>query len=136
MKIFIAGVMQSNRTDDQIDDQSYRSIITEALEASIPNVEVLDPWALNPDSVNYSDEQAFNTFHSMTKLAGTADYLIAYLPRPSMGTAMEMWEARQHGVPIIAITPYIHHWAIKHVATTILPDLDTLLTGIRNRSIL
>ena len=136
MKIFIAGVMQSNRTDDQIDDQSYRSIITETLKASLPNVDVIDPWALNPDSVNYSDEQAFETFHSMTGLAGTADYLIAYLPRPSMGTAMEMWEARQNNVPIIAVTPFVHHWAIKHVAATILPDLETLLSGIRNRSIL
>ncbi len=132
MHVFIAGVMQSDRQDTQIDSQDYRVRIAEALHAHIPNVTVTDPWALNPDSVNYDADTARHTFLTMTKLAGKADVLVAYLPRVSMGTAMEMWEAFQSGVYIIAITPFIHHWAVRFTANEILPDLETLISQIQN----
>jgi hypothetical protein len=68
----------------------------------------------------------------MTKEAGQADLLIAYLPVPSMGTAMEMWEAFQANTYIIAVTPLIHHWAVRFTADEIMPDLDSLLADIEN----
>jgi NAD-dependent SIR2 family protein deacetylase len=132
MHVFIAGIMQGERRDDQIDDQRYRVRIAKALKARVPGVKISDPWALNPDSVNYDEEKARQTFHTMTKLAGEADLLIAYLPSVSMGTAMEMWEAAQNGTYIIAVTPFVHHWAIRFTADEILPDLDSLLVTIEN----
>ncbi|GAB4273033.1 MAG: hypothetical protein Kow0080_20140 [Candidatus Promineifilaceae bacterium] len=132
MQVFLAGIMQANRNDNQIEDQSYRVQISNALKAKMPNVQIIDPWALNPNSVTYDDQTAFETFHAMTKLAGDADLLIAYLPKVSMGTAMEMWQAHQNGTYIIAVTPYVHHWAIRFTANEILPDLDTLLHQIEN----
>lgn len=136
MHVFIAGVMQGERRDDQIDSQSYRSRITEALRAHLPEVTITDPYALNPNSVNYGAEQARNTFLTMTKEAGKADLMIAYLPSVSMGTAMEMWEAFRAGVPIIAITPYVHHWAIRFTANEILPDLETLFQRIESGTLM
>ena len=97
MRVFIAGVMQGTRPDDQIGDQSYRVRISQALQKHVPGVHITDPWALNPNSVNYDDNQARHTFVTMTQEAGRADLLIAYLPVPSMGTAMEM------RVPMIAM---------------------------------
>ena len=80
-----------------------------------------------------SDERkARRTFLDMTALAGTADLLIAYLPTVSMGTAMEMWQAYQSDTYIVAVTPHVHHWAIRFTADEILPDLDTLLARIEN----
>ena len=132
MHVFIAGVMQADRRDNQIESQDYRARIAGALQAAVPNVKITDPFALNPNSVYYGEEQARNTFLTMTKKAGEADLLIAYLPQVSMGTAMEMWEAYQAGVYIIAVTPHIHHWAIRFTANEILPDLDSLLETIQN----
>ena len=132
MRVFLAGIMQATRRDDQIESQNYRVRISEALRAQNHTVDIIDPWALNPGSVNYDEEKARHTFHSMTKLAGTADLLIAYLPQVSMGTAMEMWEAHYRDTYIIAVTPFIHHWAIRFTANEILPDLDTLLAEIDN----
>ncbi|VAW43073.1 hypothetical protein MNBD_CHLOROFLEXI01-4856 [hydrothermal vent metagenome] len=132
LKVFIAGVMQSNRQDALIDDQNYRLKIAATLQRHIPNVQIIDPWAENPNSVNYSDEQARHTFLSMTAKASSADLLIAYLPRPSMGTAMEMWQAHQANVTIIAVTPFVHHWAIRFTANQILPDLDALFALMAN----
>jgi hypothetical protein len=132
MHVFLAGVMQGIRSDNQIDDQSYRTQITAALQKHAPGVQVIDPWALNPNSVTYEEEQARRTFLAMTRKTREAKLLIAYLPKPSMGTAMEMWEAYNAGLYIIAVTPYVHHWAVRFTANEILPDLETLLGEIEN----
>lgn len=132
MQVFIAGIMQGARLDDQIQSQNYRERITEALQVAIPGVQIIDPWAENPDSVNYDAVLARDTFLTMTRRAGEADLLIAYLPRVSMGTAMEMWQAFESNTYIIAITPHVHHWAIRFTADEIMPDLETLLADIGN----
>jgi len=132
MHVFIAGIMQADRTDRFIESQDYRAQIGQALRRHIPDVQILDPYALHPNSVDYDDEKARSTFLSLTRLAGTADLLIAYLPKPSMGTAMEMWQAFQANTYIVAVTPYVHHWAVRFTANEIMPDLDTLLAEIEN----
>lgn len=132
MRIFLAGIMQGTRLDNQIDSQLYRKQIAAALQTHVPEATIFDPWALNPNSVAYDDEKARHTFLSMTREAAKADMLIAYLPQPSMGTAMEMWEAFNAGLYIIAVTPLVHHWAVRFTANEILPDLDTLLADIEN----
>jgi hypothetical protein len=134
MHVFIAGVMQGARLDDRIDDQNYRVRIAEALEAHLPGVQISDPWALNPGSVDYDEDRARQTFYDMTRLAGTADLLIAYLPTVSMGTAMEMWQACQTDTYIVAVTPHKHHWAIKYTADEIVPNLESLFAKIEDGS--
>lgn len=135
MHIFIAGVMQGARLDEQIHEQDYRHAITSAITRCIPEAQIIDPWALNPNSVDYDDQRARETFFSMTARAAQADVLIAYLPTISMGTAMEMWVAHQSGSYVIAVTPYVHQWAIRFTANEILPDLDTLLAKIEDGSL-
>lgn len=132
MHVFIAGVMQGARLDNQIDDQNYRVRITETLRTYVPDVHISDPWALNPGSVDYDEESARRTFLDMTELAGQADLLIAYLPTVSMGTAMEMWQAHRSDTYIVAVTPHIHHWAIRFTADEIVPDLDSLFAKIED----
>jgi len=132
MHVFIAGVMQGARLDDQVDDQNYRVRITEALKTHLPDIKVSDPWALNPGSVDYDEARARRTFLEMTTLAGEADLLIAYLPSVSMGTAMEMWQAYQSNTYIVAITPHVHQWAIRFTADEVLPDLESLLANIQD----
>ena len=53
MKVFIGGIMQGQRQDDQIDNQAYRTRITEAFQKYAPEIGIIDPWALNPGSVHY-----------------------------------------------------------------------------------
>jgi len=132
LRVFIAGVMQANRYDTQMESQNYRLQLREVLYKHVPNVELIDPWAENPNSLDYDDEQARHTFLTMTNKASEADLLIAYLPLPSMGTAMEMWQAYQGNTYIIAVTPFVHHWAIRFTANHILPDLDSLFEWMEN----
>lgn len=126
LRVFIAGVMQANRRDNLLESQEYRLRLGQTLRQHIPDVQLIDPWAENPNSLDYDDERARHTFLTMTHKASEADLLIAYLPLPSMGTAMEMWQAYQANTYIIAITPFVRHWAIRYTADEILPDLDSL----------
>lgn len=132
LRVFIAGVMQANRRDPSMESQDYRLLLSEALRRHIPNVQLIDPWAENPNSLEYTEEQARHTFVTMTNMASEADLLIAYLPLPSMGTAMEMWQAYQANTYIIAVTPFVHHWAIRFTANEILPDLESLIGWLEN----
>jgi hypothetical protein len=132
LRVFLAGVMQANRQDTLMESQDYRLTLSEALRRHIPDVQLIDPWAENPGSLAYDDDQARHTFLTMTSKASEADLLIAYLPLPSMGTAMEMWQAYQGNTYIIAITPYVHHWAIRFTANEVLPDLESLLGWLEN----
>ena len=132
LTVFIAGIMQGSRQDHLIDDQDYRAAITKALEAYVPGVKVVDPFALDPGSVDYEHERARRTFETNTALAAETDVLIAYLPHASMGTAIEMWTAYRADKYIVAVTPLVHNWAVKVTANEILPDLESLLAEIES----
>jgi hypothetical protein len=123
MRVFIAGVMQGSRTDDRVSDQAYRRLITQVLKENVPGVEILDPWALHPESEGYDDDLARDTFLRMSRLAGQADLLVAYIPEASMGTAIEMWEAFRNGTEIFAISPMAANWVVKLLSSRVFPSL-------------
>ena len=50
------------------------------------------------------------------------DALIAFVPEASMGTAIEMWEAHQHGAAVLTISPLKHNWAVKFLSHAIYAD--------------
>lgn len=124
MKVFIAGIMQGSRMDRYIDDQDYRRMITEALADRFADVEMLDPNELHPNGVDYDDVMAKATLLEMANLASQADLLVAYVPKASMGTALEMWKAFEANVPLVTISPMAANWVIKHLSSVVLPDLE------------
>ena len=124
MKVFIAGIMQGSRMDRYIDDQDYRQIIAEALADHRTDVEVLDPNELHPNGVDYDDTTAKATLLEMANLASQADLLVAYVPKASMGTALEIWKAFEVNVPVVTISPMAANWVIKHLSSVVLPDLE------------
>ena len=132
MKVFIAGIMQGSRMDRYIDDQDYRGIIAEALADHRTDVEVLDPNELHPNGVDYDDAVAKATLLEMANLASEADLLVAYVPKASMGTALEMWKAFEANVPVVTISPMTANWVIRHLSSVVLPDLDAFRGWVTN----
>ena len=124
MQVFIAGIMQGSRMDRYISDQDYRQIIAEALREHHSHVEVLDPNEFHPNGVDYDDQKAKSTLLEMADLAARADLVVAYAPQASMGTAIEMWQAFQAGVPVVTISPMASNWVVKYLSSVVLPDLD------------
>jgi nucleoside 2-deoxyribosyltransferase len=127
MKVFLAGVMQASLPGKGIVDQSYRNALGEALLAKWPELDVVDPLVLHPNSVEYDDEAARVTLFALVTLASSCDLVIAYVPQASMGTALEMNAAYEKGVPVIAISPLRENWVIRAVATRVFPDLGAFV---------
>jgi hypothetical protein len=124
MQVFIAGIMQGSRLDRYIDGQDYRRIIAEAILDRHPEAEIVDPNELHPLGVEYDDDLAKRTLLDMADLAGRCDLVVAYAPRASMGTAIEMWQAFQAGVPLVTISPMAANWVVRHLSDVVLPDLE------------
>ncbi len=127
MRVFIGGVMQASRVDDDIEDQGYRNELGAALNARWPELEVVDPLALHPNSVTYDDAAAKATLFALMELATGCDVLIAYVPQASMGTALEMYVAYQKGIPVITITPMRANWVVRALSTRVFPDTAAFL---------
>ena len=125
MRIFIGGIMQGSRLDHDIDDQNYRRVIAEAILARHPEAQILDPNELHPNGVDYDDVLAKQTLLEMAELAGEADLVVAYAPRASMGTAIEMWQGYRAGAPVVTISPMAANWVVRHLSAVVLPDLNT-----------
>jgi nucleoside 2-deoxyribosyltransferase len=132
VKVFIAGIMQGSRLDRYIDAQDYRRIIVEAITERYPDMEITDPNELHPDGVDYDDAQGKATFLALADLAAQADLLVAYVPQASMGTAIEIWQAFQAGIPVITISPMAANWVVKHLSSAVLPDLDAFRSWVAN----
>jgi hypothetical protein len=132
VKVFIGGIMQGSRLDRFIDAQDYRRVIAEAILMHHPDVEVVDPNELHPDGVDYDDQQAKATLLELFDRAGQADLLVAYAPRASMGTAIEIWQAFQAGAPVISISPMTANWVVRHLSAVVLPDLEAFRSWIAN----
>lgn len=124
MKVFIAGIMQGSRLDKDVEDQGYRERIASAIRARMPDADILDPWALHPDSPTYDFEHGKQIYLSLNDAAAQAQVLVAYVPQASMGTAIEMWQAFQAGARIYTISPLTENWVVKFLSDRVFATLD------------
>jgi hypothetical protein len=127
MRVFIGGVMQASNHGKELVSQDYRQQIGMALRARWPDVEILDPYVLHPNSPEYDDDDARGTLLAMLHLAASADLVVAYVPTASMGTALEMYMAYQSGVPVLTISPLATNWVIRAFSKRVFPDLESFL---------
>lgn len=125
MKLFIAGIMQGSLPGIEVHDQDYRPRLKQIVNCYHPDVDVICPWELHPESVDYGPTQAKDTLLTMADLAGKCDVVVAYLPQASMGTALEMWKAYEAGRVILAISPLQQNWVVQSLSTCIFADIDS-----------
>lgn len=135
MNVFLAGIMQGSLRENTVHNQGYRQKISAMVRRYFPNAEVLDPWSLHPTSPSYDTKRAQQTFFHFCEQAGKTDLLIAYLPEASLGTAIEMWEAYRHGVPVITVSPMVDNWAIRFLSWRICPSLEELEALLESKSL-
>jgi len=122
MRIFLAGIMQGSHVAALVHDQSYRGSFRELLEAHWPDAEVYDPFANHATSIDYDMRRAKEVFHGHVGMCREFDLVVAYVPEASMGTAIEMWEARQHGRKVVTITPLTHNWVVRITSDAVYRD--------------
>ncbi len=132
MRFFVAGIMQGSRQDPDICSQDYRTAIREIILQKYPQAEIICPFDLYPESPYYGPEDGKRTFLDLADRAKEADFLIAYLPEASMGTAIEMWQAYGEGVPILSISPMAENWVIKFLSARTFATLEQFAEFVDN----
>jgi hypothetical protein len=135
MRIFIAGIMQGSHTKSAIHNQDYREQIIHLLKTAFPDAEIYDPLAKHRNSLEYKAATGREVFLRHNLMCREIDVLLAYLPEASMGTAIEMWEAYQHGAAVISISPLKHNWAVKFLSHILFSDLAEFETAINDGSL-
>ena len=124
MRFFLAGIMQGSHTEAMVHEQDYRGRIRRLLTLHFPDADIYDPRADHADSISYDDGEGRNVFFRHNAMCRDVDALVAFLPEASMGTAIEMWEAYQHGAAVIAVSPMQHNWAVKFLSHEIYAGLE------------
>jgi hypothetical protein len=137
MRFFIAGIMQGSRLDLGLHGQDYRGRLRHLIETHVPNADVYDPLAEHQESVEYDDQKGREVFYHHNRLCREVDVVVAFAPEASMGTAIEMWEAHEHGRGIvIAISPLSRNWAVKFCSHLLYPDFDDFETDLLSGDLL
>ena len=126
MRFFLAGIMQGSLTEAVLHDQGYRERIKELIRVHFPEADVYDPLADHSDSIRYDEATGRRVFFRHNEMCREVDVLLAFLPEASMGTAIEMWEAYQHGAAVITVSPMEHNWAVKFLSHELYADVRQL----------
>jgi len=135
MRAFICGIIQGSISHFAVHEQSYRKRLRELLRAHLPEAEIYCPASLHPDSLHYEDPKAFRVFEESVEAAKRSDLLIAYLPEASMGSAIEMWEARKAGVKIVTVTSLEHNWVVKYASDLVVRSIEDLERALEDGTI-
>ncbi len=133
MRFFLAGIMQGSHLGAVLHSQNYRERLKSLLAEHFPGAEVYDPLADHGQSLDYTDATARDVFYFHNRMCREVDVVIAFVPEASMGTAIEMWEAHEHGrAVVLAISPLVHNWAIKFCSHAVFGDLEAFEAGVRS----
>jgi hypothetical protein len=132
MRFFLAGIMQGSHTEAVVHDQDYRRQIKRLLAVRFPEADVYDPRADHANSIEYDETTGRRVFFRHNQMCREIDVLLAFVPEASMGTAIEMWEAYQHGAVVIAISPLVHNWAVKFLSHAQFTGIDEFQAAVES----
>jgi hypothetical protein len=124
MRFFLAGIMQGSHLAAILHNQDYRERLARLLAEHFPEAKVYDPLADHQNSLAYDDELGRRVFLHHAALCGQVDVVLAFVPQASMGTAVEMWEARRHGRIVLTVSPLEHNWTVKYLSHRVYPDVE------------
>ena len=126
MRVFLAGIIQGSHVEQNIHDQNWRQAVAKALGVHLPEAHVYDHFRRHPQSLGYELPKADQTFQAGLVEAAACELLIAYLPEASMGTAIEMHEARRNGAAVLTVSPLAANWVVRLYSDRIFPDVAAL----------
>ena len=112
--------------------QDYRERLATLLGRYYPDSEIYDPGAAHRESLDYDDEQGRDVFMMHNRMCAEVDVVVAFLPEASMGTAIEIWEAFDHGRRVITISPLRRNWVVRYCSHLVLEDLESLERALEN----
>lgn len=133
MRFFIAGIMQGSHRELVLHAQDYRTQLRDLLGTHFPGAHIYDPLSDHQNSVEYDEATGREVFYGHNRQCREVDVVVAFVPEASMGTAIEMWEAHEHGRGIvITISPLTHNWAVRFCSHLVYETFDAFAADLKS----
>ncbi len=132
MKVFISGPIQGMENE-----QGYRETITKICHKL--GYEIIDPW-LREKVIYRKKEPCWwmkvppkDFVNRDLEDVDRCDILVAYLPRLSAGSCMELFQAKRRGKKVLIVSdmPCVSPWIVVH-SDAVLRDFDQLENFLSN----
>ena len=145
---FLSGVMGGSGTGTAklagvtVESQDYRASIRAAVLAADSTACVIDPAEVvklraaelhvdgTPELGFWKDDACVRTmFGEVVALAAQSEVVISYLPRASMGSAVELHAAREAGRLVVVVAPNEQmraNWVVRAYAHFVFDDIASL----------
>jgi hypothetical protein len=111
-------------------NQDYRARIGAAVRRALPTAEVVDPfqWVQGelrerPQDIR-DDVTVRALFARVVEMARECDLCVSNLPVASMGSAVEIWEAKRAGRLVLTISPLVDNWLVRSATDHNFASLD------------
>jgi hypothetical protein len=127
--------MQGSHTEAVLHEQDYRDRIKVLIARHLPEAQVYDPLSDHAKSLEYGEQKGRDVFFHHNLMCREVDVLLAFVPSASMGTAIEMWEAFQHGAAVVTISPLSLNWAVKFLSHVLYADLEEFSSALQDGSL-
>lgn len=139
LRFFISGVMLGSKpklenAERDLAPQDYRAKIASVIRSTVPNAEIVEPLdvvmdrakaaGLTMESLNQDTAMVRSCFEEVVGLAGECDVIVSNLPQASMGSAVELWEAKKAGRRVFTISPLADNWLLRSVTDHNFADLQ------------
>ncbi|EOD26211.1 Hypothetical protein EMIHUDRAFT_115140 [Emiliania huxleyi CCMP1516] len=150
---FLSGVMQGKKADGEgiagTVPQDYRREMKDAILAVDHGAAIIEPWDLvgaevqkiyrdgTPQSAMFeADADVKHCFEVCVDAAAHADVVVSFLPEASMGSAVEIYAAKQAGKPVLVIAPgtMAQNWVVRSYADRVFPSIDALQTWLASQN--
>lgn len=133
MHVFLAGIMQGSHGQTALHNQDYRAQLRNLFLRHWPDVTLYDPLANHGNSLEYDHQRGREVFLSHNRMCRVVDLVVAFVPEATMGTAIEMWEAHEHGRgAVITISPLVHNWVVRFCSDAVYSELTTFAAAIES----
>lgn len=131
-RVFLAGTVNSVASNPGVpSDQSYRQELGNLVvrHGGI----VLDPMPPSGWDLAAADCQGTGLlFAPIFDLIHTCDIVVAEFWEPSMGTAVEMYEAARMNIPVVAVTSLGARWVVRDFASLCYSSLGEFEENLTN----
>lgn len=127
-KVFLAGIMQGSLSELEIHAQNWREPIRRIVAGHLDDADIYCHYSEHPQSMSYDLPDIRRTLIDGIDRAGECDLLVAYVPGASMGTAIEMYEAKRGGAVVVAVSPLAANWVLRVYCDRILKNMEDFET--------
>jgi len=146
LRYFISGVMLGSRPrlDEQCANmvpQDFREKIAQIIRQADPTAVVVEPldvvkrraegFGMTLGQLSQHTEMVRESFEEVVELAAECDVVVSNLPEASMGSAVELWEARRAGRHVLTISPLKDNWLLRSTSHHNFADLEEFERGLK-----